>query len=82
MPKRSSIDHDFAVNAFRVVEKAIGAHMDGTPLEGQNAGKNQSAVALGKLGGAKGGKARAEKLSPAKRKAIARKAAQVRWKKD
>ena len=37
--------------------------------------KNPAAVALGKLGGLKGGKARAEKLSAAKRKAIAKKAA-------
>jgi hypothetical protein len=36
-------------------------------------------VALGKLGGAKGGAARAAALSPAKRKAIAKKAARARW---
>ena len=41
--------------------------------------KNPAAVALGKLGGLKGGKARAAKLSPAKRKAIAKKAAASRW---
>jgi hypothetical protein len=44
-------------------------------------GKNPAAVALGRLGGLKGGKARAEKLSPKKRSLIARKAAQTRWKK-
>lgn len=43
--------------------------------------KNPAAVALGRLGGLKGGKARAAKLSPAKRKAIAKKAASARWKK-
>jgi ABC-type phosphate/phosphonate transport system ATPase subunit len=43
--------------------------------------KNPAAVALGRLGGLKGGKARAEKLSPEKRKAIARNAAKSRWKK-
>ena len=43
-------------------------------------GKNPAAVALGKLGGAKGGKARAAKLSPVRRKAIAKKAARARWK--
>jgi hypothetical protein len=79
MPTRSSTDRDFAVNAFRVVEQAIGEHMDGTPLEDPDAGKNKAAVALGKLGGAKGGKARAAKLSPARRKAIAKKAATARW---
>jgi hypothetical protein len=41
--------------------------------------KNPAAVALGKLGGAKGGKARAKKLSPEQRSAIAKKAAQARW---
>lgn len=41
--------------------------------------KNPAAVALGKLGGAKGGKARAAKLSATKRKAIAKKAARARW---
>jgi hypothetical protein len=80
MPKRSSKDRDFAVNALRVVEQAIGEHMDGTPLEDPDAGKNKAAVALGKLGGKKGGKARAAKLSPERRKAIAKKAAAARWK--
>lgn len=42
--------------------------------------KNPAAVALGRLGGLKGGKARAAKLTPARRKAIAKKAAQTRWK--
>jgi hypothetical protein len=41
--------------------------------------KNPAAVALGKLGGRKGGKARAEKLSPERRKEIAKKAAEARW---
>jgi hypothetical protein len=80
MPTRSSTDRDFAVNAFRVVEQAIGEHMDGAPLEDPKAGKNAAAVALGKIGGKKGGKARAAKLSPAKRKTIAKKAAAARWK--
>lgn len=46
-----------------------------------NKGKNPAAVALGRLGGLKGGKARAEKLSARKRKEIAKKAAAIRWKK-
>ncbi len=41
--------------------------------------KNPAAVALGKLGASKGGKARAEKLTPEERKEIARKAAKARW---
>ena len=42
-------------------------------------GKNPWAVALGKLGASKGGKARAEKLSAEKRKEIAQRAAMARW---
>ena len=81
MPTRSSKpkDHDFVTNARRVVEHAIGEHLDVTPLEDPNAGKNPAAVALGKLGGAKGGAARAAALSPRKRKAIAKRAAEARW---
>jgi hypothetical protein len=91
MPRRSSTakpkakrpgtsrDHDFTTVARRVVEQAIGEKLDGSPLDDPNAGKNPAAVALGKLGGAKGGNARAEALSPAKRKAIAKKAAAARW---
>ncbi len=41
--------------------------------------KNPAAVALGRLGGLKGGKARAEKLSDKKRREIAKKAATARW---
>jgi hypothetical protein len=40
---------------------------------------SKAARELGRLGGLKGGKARAEKLSPEERKAIAKKAAQTRW---
>jgi hypothetical protein len=43
--------------------------------------KNPAAVALGRLGGSKGGRARAASLSPRRRKQIARKAAQARWQK-
>ncbi len=43
--------------------------------------KNPAAVALGKLGGKKGGKARAAKLSAKKRSEIAKKAAAARWSK-
>ena len=65
--------------ARSVVEQAIGEKLDGTVLDDPNAGKNPAAVALGKLGGTKGGAARAAALSPAKRKAIAKKAAAKRW---
>jgi len=65
--------------ARRVVEQAIGEKLDGSPLEENK--KNPHAVALGKLGGAKGGAARAAALSPRKRRMIAKKAAEARWKK-
>jgi hypothetical protein len=81
MPTRSSKpkDHDFATVARSVVEQAIGEKLDESPLPDPNAGKNPAAVALGRLGGMKGGKARAESLSPRKRSAIAKKAAKARW---
>ena len=47
--------------------------------EDQNDGKNPAAVALGRLGGKKGGPARAKKLSAKRRQEIARKAAAARW---
>ena len=45
----------------------------------EDKGKNPHAVALGRLGGLKGGKARAEKLTAKKRSQIAKKAAKARW---
>lgn len=45
-------------------------------------GKNPHAVALGRLGGMKGGKARAARLTPEQRREIARKAAKARWDKN
>lgn len=47
----------------------------------QDKGKNPAAVALGKLGGLKGGNARAKALTAKQRKAIAEKAAKARWNK-
>lgn len=80
MLSRSSKGHDFTATARRVVEQAIGEKLNGEPLEESQ--KNPAAVALGRLGGQKGGKARAEALSPRKRKMIAKKAAQARWAKE
>ncbi len=76
----TSRDHDFVTVARRVVEQAIGEKLTGESLNDTDAGKDTAAVALGKLGGAKGGTARAAKLTPERRAAIARKAAQSRWK--
>jgi hypothetical protein len=64
--------------AFRVVQQATGQ----MPKEqAPDPNKNPAAVTLGRLGGLKGGKARATKLSEERRKEIARKAAQKRWQK-
>ena len=77
MPKRSSKKpHDINELAASIVGKATAA------LEGSMAEKNPAAVALGRLGGLKGGKARAAKLSPEARKRISRKAARARWSKN
>jgi len=74
MVKRKKKEHDFAVNAFRVVQEATGQiDAKGKPQ------KEFDAKALGRAGGLKGGKARAEKLTPEQRKEIAKKGAQVRW---
>jgi hypothetical protein len=51
-----------------------------TQAAGDPPAKNPAAVALGRKGGLKGGKARAESLSAAERTRIARKAAKARWK--
>lgn len=79
MPKRSSKDHDFATVARRVVEQAIGEKLDGSPLDDPNAGKSAAAISRGKKGGRSGGAARAERLTPERRKDIAKKAAAARW---
>ena len=78
-PKREGTPHDFMTVARRVVEQAIGEGLDGSPVAEKDAGKNPAAVALGKLGGPKGGRARADKLSARQRKEIAEKAAAARW---
>jgi hypothetical protein len=80
MPKRSSPKRDFMEVGRAIVEQAIGEQMDGSPLpEPEPDTRNPHAVALGSMGGKKGGKARAAKLSSAKRKVIAKKAARARW---
>lgn len=73
MPKRSS-KLDLNQLAASIVGAATKEPAKESPPE-----KNPAAVALGRLGGLKGGKARAEKLSAKKRKEIAKKAAAARW---
>ena len=71
--KRSS---DINILASQIVVEATQEPTD--KIQPQ---KNPAAVALGRLGGLKGGPARAKRLSSKKRKEIARKAAVSRWKK-
>lgn len=83
MPKRSSTNkgqkQDVNKLAKSMVDLVTGNPITEEPLS-TNA-KNPAAVALGRLGGLKGGKARAEALSTKKRVEIAKKAAQARWSK-
>jgi len=64
--------------AFQIVGELTGTL---APLPPEDAGppKNPAAVALGKLGGSKGGKARAANMSPEQRREVAQKAARARW---
>jgi hypothetical protein len=76
MPDRSSKrSRDVNELAKQLVREATG----GAPKYDPDAGKDPAAVALGRKGGLKGGKARAEKLSPEERSEAARRAAQARW---
>ena len=80
MRKRSSMPSDINQLAKPVVGQLTG---QGPPNEEESTPeKNPAAVALGRLGGLKGGPARAAKLSAKRRKEIARKAAQARWSKE
>ena len=78
MPKRTS-KPDLNVTAFQIVEAATNPHPN-TPQTALTPSQiNQAAAALGRLGGLKGGPARAKKLTAKKRSQIAKKAAQARW---
>jgi hypothetical protein len=83
MATKNNRPRDPNLLARSVVEDLIGERMDGSPLaiEGPQPKKNPAAVALSKLGASKGGLARAAALSDRKRKLIAKKAAEARWKK-
>jgi hypothetical protein len=77
MIKRLKRPRDSAQLAHLIMQIATGEVKD--EVEDK---RNPAAVALGKLGGAKGGKSRAKSLTAKQRKAIAQKAAATRWKKD
>lgn len=77
MPKRSSTPKDANQLAASIVAQTTGQDL---PVIAPKPEKNPAAVALGRLGGLKGGRARAASLTSKKRKEIAQKAAMSRWK--
>lgn len=84
MPKRTSKKQvkvkkpkDINILAKGIIDKATKE-----PSKGILRKKNPAAVALGKLGGLKGGRARAMKLTKEERIEIASNAAKVRWRKE
>ncbi len=77
MPKRSRTGKP---DVNQMAANLIDAISGELPQEQPESGKNPAAVALGRLGGLKGGKARAARLSARKRSEIAKKAARARWK--
>jgi hypothetical protein len=83
MPKRSRKTRlpDPNVMAYNIVRGMTGDELPIQKLsEMTENGKNPAAVALGRLGGLKGGNARAKVLSAKRRIEIAAKAAKARWK--
>lgn len=86
MRKRSSIDSPGDMGKFT---KSLARLVTGNPIaedystiaKDKESEKNPAAVILGRLGGLKGGPARAAKLSAKRKKEIAKKAAEARWSK-
>ena len=79
MPTRSS-KKDVNQSAFSTVNAVMGSQGE-FAVQPPAELKNPAAVALGRLGGLKGGKARAASLTKKERSEIAKKAAQARWEK-
>jgi len=81
MPNRSSKPKrpcDINELAYAIAQESTRDELEQEQAEPKPE-KNPHAQALGRLGGRKGGKARAEKLTPERRREIAKKAAQTRW---
>lgn len=78
MPERSrNRKLDLNQLAKLIVDESTGERPPEAEPEGPQ--KDPAAVSLGRRGGLKGGKARAEKLSPEQRREIAKRAAEARW---
>lgn len=76
MPKRSRKTRDVNEAAFDAVQQIIKQQSE-PPLVPRE--KNPAAQALGRLGGLKGGRVRAERMTPDERRESASRAAQARW---
>jgi len=77
MPERSRKHRPADLNSLAA--SIVADSTDEDKADPADDGKDRAAVALGRKGGLKGGKARAAKLSPVQRSEIARKAAETRW---
>lgn len=86
MRKRSSKKKkpDLNVLAADILEETVDPKKKPKKLtkKPEDEGKNPAAVALGRLGGLKGGKARAKNMTKKQRSEAARKAALARWEKE
>jgi hypothetical protein len=76
MPKRSRKPRDLNALAASIVADSTDEDRQDEPADD---GKDPAAVALGRKGGLKGGKARAAKMTAEQRSEAARKAARARW---
>ena len=76
MPNRSRKQKPTDLN--RLAAAIVGEATGDVPPD-EDDGKNPAAVELGRLGGTKGGPARAQALSPERRQEIAKQAAAARW---
>lgn len=81
MPKRSSMNKGRTPDANQIAKRLVDLAAGNPIVENSSPVKEKDplAVELGRRGGLKGGKARAEKLSAEERVEIAQKAAQARW---
>jgi hypothetical protein len=77
MAKKNKLPADANKKAKSIVDIATGETEDVKEVDPIKA----AAAALGRMGGLKGGNARAASLTPKKRSEIAKKAAAARWKK-
>lgn len=81
-PKGQKRPADVIGNAVKVMRIATGEISDPRCEDGPDKEKNPRAVAAGRLGGEKGGKRRAQAMTQEERSAVAKRAAQARWKRD